>query len=109
MVRPLARAEDFAILKRSLFSGFRVEGRDALLHGSESGAPAVVPGHSEKSRLIDHVSGKVPESEMPPRAVRKRFPALTADDVALLRAWIDRGAEWPTGVSLTAPTPENQR
>jgi ankyrin repeat protein len=26
-----------------------------------------------------------------------------ADDVALLRAWIDQGAEWPKGVSLASP------
>jgi hypothetical protein len=59
--------------------------------------------------LIDYVSGKAPESEMPPRAVRKRFPALTADEVALLRAWIDQGAEWPAGVLFTSPKIEKQR
>jgi hypothetical protein len=82
---------------------FRVDGRDAILRGGASGAAALVPGHSEKSPLIDYVSGKVPESEMPPRAVRQRFPALKTDDVALLRAWIDQGAEWPTGVLLASP------
>jgi mono/diheme cytochrome c family protein len=88
---------------------FRIDGRDAFLKGGASGEAAIVPGHSEKSPLIDHVSGKVPESEMPPRAVRERFPALTTDEVALLRAWIDQGAEWPTGVLLTSPRIEKQR
>jgi hypothetical protein len=88
---------------------FRVEGRDAILKGGASGEAAIVPGHSEKSPLIDHVSGKVPELEMPPRAVRERFPALTTDEVALLRAWIDQGAEWPTGVVLTSPKLAKQR
>src|SRR5262249_36203363 len=60
---------------------FRINGRDAILQGGASGAAAVVPGNSEKSPLIDHVSDKVPESEMPPRAVRERFPALTTDEV----------------------------
>jgi hypothetical protein len=82
---------------------FRIDGRDAILKGGASGAAAIVPGHSEKSPLIDYVSGTVPESEMPPRAVRDRFPALTTDEVALVRAWVDQGAEWPTGVSLTLP------
>ena len=59
--------------------------------------------------MIDHLSGEVPESEMPPRAVRERFPALTTDEVGLLRAWIDQGAEWPTGVVLTSPKIEKQR
>jgi hypothetical protein len=76
---------------------------------SEARPAAVVPGHSEKSPLIEYVSGKVPESEMPPRAVRERFPALTTDEIAVLRAWIDQGAEWPLGVSLTPPWIENQR
>jgi hypothetical protein len=90
-------------------SRFRVDGRDAILRGGDSGLAAVVAGHSEKSRLIDYVSGKVPESEMPPTAVRERFPGLTADEVALLRGWIDQGAEWPTGVLLTSPKIEKQR
>jgi hypothetical protein len=88
---------------------FRINDRDAILKGGASGAAAIVPGHSEKSPLIDYVSGKVPESEMPPRAVRKRFPALTTDEVALIRAWLDQGAEWPTGVLLTSPRIEKQR
>jgi hypothetical protein len=82
---------------------FRIDGRDAILKGGASGAAAVVPGHSEKSPLIAYVSGQVPDSEMPPRAVRDRFPALSPDEVALLRAWVDQGADWPTGVSLTSP------
>jgi hypothetical protein len=60
---------------------FRLNGQDALLRGGASGAAAIVPGHSAKSPLIGYVSGKVPESEMPPRAVRERFPGLTTDEV----------------------------
>jgi hypothetical protein len=88
---------------------FRIDGRDAILKGGASGAAAVVPGHSAMSPLIDYVSGRVPESEMPPKAVRERSPALTTDEVALLRAWIDQGAEWPAGVLLTSPTIAQQR
>jgi hypothetical protein len=88
---------------------FRIDGRDAILKGGASGEAAIVPGHSEKSPLIDYVSGKASESEMPPKAVRERFPALKTDEVALLRAWIDQGAEWPTGVLLTLPQTKNQR
>jgi hypothetical protein len=87
---------------------FRIDGRDAILKGGASGAAAIVPGHSEKSPLVDYVSGKVPESEMPPRAVRDRFPALTTDEVPLLQAWIDQGAEWPTGLSLASPQSAKQ-
>jgi hypothetical protein len=87
---------------------FRIDCRDALLKGGASGAPAIVPGHSEKSPLIDYVSGKVPESEMPPKTARKKFPGLKTDEIALLRAWIDQGAEWPTGVLLSSPQIQKQ-
>src|SRR5262249_10087038 len=89
--------------------GFRVVSRDAIRQGGASGTAAIVPGDSAKSPLIAHVSGTLPESEMPPRAVRDRFPALTTDEVGLLPAWIDQGAEWPTGVLLTSPKAEKQR
>jgi ankyrin repeat protein len=88
---------------------FRIDGRDAILKGGASGEAAIVPRHSEKSPLIDYVSGHVPDSEMPPKTQRKRFPALRMDDVAFLRAWIDQGAEWPKGVLLSSPKIENQR
>jgi hypothetical protein len=89
--------------------GFRVVSRDAIRQGGASGTAAIVPGDSATSPLIAYVSGTLPESEMPPRAVRDRFPALTTDEVALFRAWIDQGAEWPTGVFLTSPKAEKQR
>jgi ankyrin repeat protein len=82
---------------------FRIVARDAILNGGASGDAAMVPGHSEKSSLIDYVSGHVPDLEMPPKAQRKRFPALSTDDVALLRAWIDQGAEWPQDLLLSTP------
>jgi hypothetical protein len=88
---------------------FPIDGRDALLKGGASGEAAIVPGHSETSPLIGYVSGNVPDLEMPPKAQRKRFPGLRADEVALLRAWIDQGAEWPKDVLVAAPTIEKRR
>jgi ankyrin repeat protein len=88
---------------------FRIDGRDAMLRGGASGEAAIVPGQSEKSLLIDYVSGNVPDSEMPPKARRPRLPGLRTDEVALLRAWIDQGADWPTGVVLTWSEIQEQR
>ncbi len=82
---------------------FRLDRREALLKGGESGTPAIVPGQSAKSPLIDYVSDRVPESEMPPVSERQRFPALAPAEVALLRAWVDQGADWPAGVTLCVP------
>src|SRR5262249_18735069 len=53
---------------------FRLDDRDSLLRGGASGVPAVVPGHGQKSPLIDYVSGRVPESEMPPGPRGGDFP-----------------------------------
>lgn len=82
---------------------FRVDSREAILKGGASGEAAIVPGRSEESPLVGYVSGKVPDQEMPPKAQRKRFPALGTDEVTLLRAWIDQGAGWPKDVSLALP------
>jgi hypothetical protein len=45
---------------------------------------------------------------MPPRAVPDRFPPLSPDEVALLRAWVEQGAESPAGVLLTPPQIKKQ-
>jgi hypothetical protein len=52
--------------------------------------PIIVPGNSAGSRVIKLVSGLEPDTIMPPRGER-----LTADQIGLLRAWIDQGAIWP--------------
>jgi ankyrin repeat protein len=86
---------------------FRIDGRDAILKGGASGEGAIVPGHSEKSPLIDYVTDNVPDSEMPPKSERKRFPSLRADELLVLRAWIDQGADWPKDVVLASPKIES--
>lgn len=80
----------------------RVDHREALLKGGESGTAAVVPGQSLQSLLMEYVSASS-EAEMPPKAARDRFPSLNEAEVELLRRWIDEGAEWPAGVVLTEP------
>jgi hypothetical protein len=50
---------------------------------------AIQPGDSAHSRLIEMATGAGGKF-MPPTG-----PRLSADEVALLRAWIDRGAQWP--------------
>jgi hypothetical protein len=70
--------------------GLRLDRRADALRGGESGVPAIVPGNSAQSLLIRYVSGLDPKVVMPPSG-----PRLTAEQVALLRAWIDRGADWP--------------
>ena len=68
------------------------------LKGGESG-PAIVPGKSAESRMIQLVSGINPDLVMPEKGER-----LTAEQIGLLRAWIDQGAKWPDGVDKVAFT-----
>ncbi|MEX2015392.1 MAG: PSD1 and planctomycete cytochrome C domain-containing protein [Candidatus Hydrogenedentales bacterium] len=73
--------------------GFSMGTRDAVLEGSQYG-PVVVPGDSAASRLVEVIAGLDPEVIMPEKGER-----LTAEQVGLLRAWIDQGLPWEeTGV-----------
>jgi hypothetical protein len=68
-------------------SGLRLDQKDAALNGGASGVD-IKPGHGAESRLIALVAG-LEKRVMPPVGAR-----LTAEEVGLLRAWIDQGAEW---------------
>lgn len=85
-------------------AGQRVDSREAIIKGGESKEAAIVPGDSEKSPLVHYIAGLVPEMEMPPLDKRDRYPALTAGEIALVRAWIDQGVNWPEGLALAAPS-----
>lgn len=70
--------------------GFRVDDYAAFLRGGHDG-PVIVPGDSTNSTLIHLVARLDPESAMPPDG---EGDALTAEQVAVLRAWVDQGAWW---------------
>jgi hypothetical protein len=76
-----------------LRGGLSLLSRADLLRGGEQG-PALVPGKSGDSLLLKMVSGARP------RMPRKGGP-LTAEQIADLRQWIDDGAAWPEGVTLS--------
>ncbi len=67
----------------------RLDTRDAILTGGRKG-PAVVPGRPEKSLLIERVCASDEGERMPPDG-----PTLSAEQVAVLRAWIRNGAKGP--------------
>ena len=81
-------------------SQFRLDNREAALKGGDENTNDIVPGSSTNSLLIHYVARQVPDMEMPP--VGKGDP-LTPQQTALLRAWIDQGAEWSTTNQLPQP------
>lgn len=52
-----------------------------------------VKGDSAKSELVHLMADLVADSEMPPLDKRDKFPALTKEQIGLVRAWIDQGAK----------------
>ncbi len=56
------------------------------------GHAAIVPGKPDQSVLLERVCSADDEQLMPPPASKR--PRLSADDVAVLRRWIEQGAEY---------------
>ena len=74
--------------------GFRLDLKSAALKGGESYSPVIVPGKSADSPLVRFVAGLEEGLLMPPEGER-----LSAEQIGLLRAWIDQGAKWPDEAS----------
>ena len=74
-------------------SKYRVDSREAMIKGGDSGDAAIIVGKSEKSLLIHYVADLVVDMEMPPTDKREKYPAWTKEQIALVRAWIDQGAK----------------
>ena len=74
-------------------SNYRLDVKAAALGSGDSGAPAIRPGQSADSRLIQYVSGTDPDGiVMPPQ---DEGQPLSEQQIAILRRWIDQGADWP--------------
>lgn len=71
-------------------SGLRINSRDAALRGGDNGR-LLIAGNSTESMLTQVLAGTHESVE--------RMPAddepISAEQVALVRKWIDQGAKWP--------------
>jgi len=70
--------------------GVRLDNNAAAMKGGNSG-PILKPGDAAGSRLLVVAAGLDADMRMPPEPK----PALTREQVAILRTWIDQGANWP--------------
>ena len=66
--------------------GLDLQGRTSALQELKSGHAAIVPGKSGDSPLLHRILSHNPKERMPPKG-----EALTPDQVAKLRVWIDQG------------------
>ena len=78
----------------------RLDTAAGALKGGDT-SPAVIPGKGADSLLIQAVSGAEGVKEMPPKGKTK----LTAEEIALVRAWIDAGAKHPADEVPLKTTP----
>src|SRR3982751_5451566 len=69
--------------------GLRVDDRNGLLNGGDSG-PAVVPGDPDASLLLVRIRHENPKRRMP-----KEGDPLTRTELEDVVAWIQNGAAWP--------------
>ena len=80
-------------------NNFRLDRRKDAMRG---GTIAVIgPGNSEASHLYLRLTGKdtIPGQTMPPTG------SLRPEQIAIIKAWIDQGAEWPDSLSGEVPPP----
>ena len=83
-------------------SSLRLDHRPAALKGGESTDKVIVPGKSAESDLLRRIRSTDPEVVMPPKG-----PRLGAQDINLVRQWIESGAAWPADAGPPAPaTPD---
>lgn len=80
-------------------SGFQLTNRAAALKGGKNGVD-IMPGKSAESPLIHYVAGLVEDMQMPPEG---KGEPLTAEEIGMLRAWIDQGAIWGKTPVLAGP------
>jgi hypothetical protein len=89
-IKPILKSRCYAChgaLKQN--AKLRLDTAAALLKGGKHG-PAVKPGRAAESLLIERVTETDETERMPPEG-----PPLSAQQVALLKAWIDQGAKAP--------------
>lgn len=74
--------------------------RHEALDTTESGKPAIIPFHANKSEMIRRLTLSDPEERMP----YKEEP-LSKEEIHILTKWINQGAEWGDHWAYVKPKP----
>ena len=80
--------------------GLRVDVGISIFAGGNDG-PVILPGHPEKSLLIERVKTADSKKRMP----QESNEALPPEEVAILETWIKNGAAWPDETEKLPQTP----
>jgi cytochrome c553 len=97
-VRPILVTHCYECHADEAKGDLRVDSREALLRGGESG-PSIVPGDPDKSLLIQAVRHSDPSAPKMPKDKSKLKP----EDIEVLVEWVKAGATWPATSAAPAP------
>ena len=78
-------------------NGFRLDRRADAMRGSTVNPGLIRPGNSSASFMFARIAGDSFGPQMPPTG------ALRPEQIAIIKAWIDQGAEWPDALAGEAP------
>ncbi len=84
-------------------AGLMLDTREGMLHGGDTG-PAIVPGKPEDSLIVDAISYKDADLQMPPKGDK-----LSDQQVADITEWIRRGAPDPRSLVAKGSSPDLRR
>lgn len=85
---------------KAIQAGLRLESRDGATKRLDDGLYAIVPGHPEKSELIARINQTNSAMLMPPPSSHR---VLSQEDKAILKAWIEQGAEYKQHWAFVKP------
>jgi hypothetical protein len=85
---------------KNLMGGLRLDSSQALAGGLSG--KVILPGKSDESLLVKMIGGQIEGKRMPMTG-----DPLTAEQVGLIRRWIDDGAAWPED-SVAVAEPEKK-
>ena len=96
-VKPLLKNKCYACHGRvKQEAGLRLDAGTLALSGGDNGK-VVLPGNGSMSPLITRVSSNDEDQRMPPEG-----SPLAPDEIALIRLWIDQGAQYPADEPVAA-------
>src|SRR5215472_6318700 len=79
-------------------NNFRLDRRrDSMPNRVGANGARIIPGHAANSRVYLRIIGQA-GLQMPPTG------PLTTEQIALVKTWIDEGAEWPDELANEAPS-----
>jgi mono/diheme cytochrome c family protein len=77
----------------------RFDTRDGIMR-LKDGKSVIAPGKADKSELIRRLTSTDPDTVMPPPKSGRK---LTAEQIAMVKSWVEQGAKWETLWSLIPP------